>query len=482
MSVDLGLHFPWKRYHATPWGRYVNEGAVEIPPSPWRILRALYSVWQLRAPDLDADTVHGLLQALAVPPDYTLPPYRLSHTRHYLPDSKHRTGSPSTDLALDAFAVLGGNATIGVHWPITLPAEQEQALARLATSLPYLGRADSQCQASTGYAPPATGVTRAVPLLDGEAPHGMDQIGVLAPAFPFDLDALTAEVTDTRGAKLVYPAGSRLVPYAVPAPQRPQAPARRRPAKPAQPVTTVRFSLLGKPRPQAFDAVAVTDALRSASIKALAQIHGQQPVGASNLLGKDAASQPLKGHQHAHYLALTDTTHITGLAIWTPGHLAEDELAALNDLARHTIGVPEGVQGPRGLHVRINAYGDAKDVLPDNITGASTTWVSATPFLPSRWRPRNTTSHDHLVNEINRELTWRNLPTPVKITELPGSHWARYRRHRWSPQHRNGQTTVGTRTNNRPAFGLRLDFPTPVPGPLVLGDLSHFGLSLFRTP
>jgi len=46
----LVLTFPWGRYHANPWGRHVNEGAVELPPSPWRPLCA---TWRTRAPELD---------------------------------------------------------------------------------------------------------------------------------------------------------------------------------------------------------------------------------------------------------------------------------------------------------------------------------------------------------------------------------------------------------------------------------------------
>lgn len=34
------LRFPGGRYHATPWGHHVNEGRIEWPPSPWRLLRA----------------------------------------------------------------------------------------------------------------------------------------------------------------------------------------------------------------------------------------------------------------------------------------------------------------------------------------------------------------------------------------------------------------------------------------------------------
>ena len=31
MPVNLKLTFPSGRYHATPWGRHVNEGAPEWP-------------------------------------------------------------------------------------------------------------------------------------------------------------------------------------------------------------------------------------------------------------------------------------------------------------------------------------------------------------------------------------------------------------------------------------------------------------------
>jgi len=32
MPVTIKLNFPAGRYHATPWGRHVNEGVAEWPP------------------------------------------------------------------------------------------------------------------------------------------------------------------------------------------------------------------------------------------------------------------------------------------------------------------------------------------------------------------------------------------------------------------------------------------------------------------
>ena len=64
MPVTLKLTFPGGRYHATPWGRHVNEGVPEWPPSPWRLLRALVAVWKRTCPDLTQEQVQPVLAAL----------------------------------------------------------------------------------------------------------------------------------------------------------------------------------------------------------------------------------------------------------------------------------------------------------------------------------------------------------------------------------------------------------------------------------
>ena len=42
--LSLRSNLSARRYHATPWDAHVNEGRVEWPPSPWRLLRALVAV------------------------------------------------------------------------------------------------------------------------------------------------------------------------------------------------------------------------------------------------------------------------------------------------------------------------------------------------------------------------------------------------------------------------------------------------------
>lgn len=470
----LALHFPWRRYHATPWGDYVNEGAVELPPSPWRLLRSLYAVWKMRRPDLDEATVHDLLGALAVPPDYLLPPHELSHTRHYYPDTKRRSGtSGDTDKAIDAFAVLGGDATVYARWPGELPAPQAEALAALASSLPYLGRADSLCDARVlpgGIPAEVAGThTAASPLdLDGAVPPGHTGTGLLAAALPLNIDALTARPVEVRAGKLRYPPGSRFVPYAIPdarPPARTRPPRRERTrVKP----TVVRFALRAAAPPPLTQAVTLAEAFRSACVDTL---HTARAERADSLLtGKDAANRPLTGHRHAHFLPVAGTDgRITELVVWTPGGLAADEMDALAALAGRQIGTPDGVRGPKHVQARISAYGDAT-ILPAELRGPARTWTSTTPLVPNRHRKREDTD-TFIGGLVTRELGFRDLPEPTRIERLPGD-WLRFTRHRSQGRHGLAES--------RPGHGIRLEFAAPVTGPIALGALSHFGLGLLH--
>src|SRR6266404_4683186 len=83
----LKLRFPGGRYHATPWGHHVNEGLIEWPPSPWRLLRALIACgfssqgWT----EIPAQAQQLLDKLAAVFPSYRLPEASAAHSRHFMP-------------------------------------------------------------------------------------------------------------------------------------------------------------------------------------------------------------------------------------------------------------------------------------------------------------------------------------------------------------------------------------------------------------
>src|SRR5258708_11050641 len=82
--IAIEFRFLAGRYHATPWGHHVNEGVVEWPPSPWRLLRALVATYyRARPSNVTEGHLRRILEELAKPPSFHLPPAASAHTRHY---------------------------------------------------------------------------------------------------------------------------------------------------------------------------------------------------------------------------------------------------------------------------------------------------------------------------------------------------------------------------------------------------------------
>ncbi|KYC38580.1 hypothetical protein WA1_35940 [Scytonema hofmannii PCC 7110] len=148
MSVGISIQFLCGRYHATPWNHQVNEGVVEWPPSPWRILRALVAAYY-RLPNPPArNELYSLLATLSeCLPCYCLPEYATAHTRHYMPIVKE--GKVTTTKVLDTFITLPGgvlspDAVIQVVWQnVELNLSQQALFKQLCSQISYLGRAES---------------------------------------------------------------------------------------------------------------------------------------------------------------------------------------------------------------------------------------------------------------------------------------------------------------------------------------------------
>ncbi len=468
MSTTLVLTFPLGRYHATPWGRHVNEGAVEVPPAPWRVLRTLYAVWRTRVPELSEDTVHGLLAALAVPPIFHVPRHAPGHTRHYYPDTAidPKTGQSGRDRTLDAFVVFERDADLAVEWPVDLPADQHAALARLAGSIPYFGRADSVCSGTVprSWTPEAHETWVPLDVADDIAPDAT-ATAVLAPTLPLDVATLLVTPAQVRAVGLPLPRGTHLLGYQqITAP----APPRRRATATGPAPTAVRFTLLQAGLPPETDALVYTDLLRQAALHRL----GHRPEG-TVLGGRGATGDKATGdHSHAHFLPLTEGRRLTGLVAWAPGGFPPDELKALTGLRE----LRSGHHDDWRATIRVAGTGDIADAAPElGADRGHRGWRSTTPFTPARFPKRRTEQADHVAGEVRRELRYRGIDTDCDV-ELVAGNWTAFRRYRPSSQRRNDGRQGRAR---QPSALVRLTFTEPVTGPITLGHLAHFGLGLF---
>lgn len=463
MAVELAIRFPLGRYHATPWGRSANEGEVEWPPSPFRILRALYAVWKNRVPDLSDELVLGLLDELCVEPQYLVPAHAGAHTRHYLPGTAHREGvSTDTTKVIDAFVSLPLDGELVVRWEVDLNSEQFDTLATLADHLSYLGRAESICTAVAreGLDDPPPGLLAALPLDSGSG----DCLDLYLPVRPLNEAALTVTTTHLRGSrKSLEPPGMRRVRY--PRPTEARRPPRQAPPERA-PVDTVRWALVTNTHPSIFASVAWADTLRRASLSVYGGRDKREapPVlsGKSGSGGRQAEDQ----HRHVHWFALPDgeRPYLTSVVAWAPAGFDDEVLDALTSV-RHLSS--RGIRDVHSAGLAVEGYGRSVDVLPEMV-GPSRVWRSLTPFAPGRHQHRNQDQEEFLVESVNRELRHRAMP--VAEVSLIDGPWPRFRSYR--PNHERLH-------DQRRTAGLELRFAVPVQGPVCLGALSHFGLGLF---
>lgn len=464
MPVTIAFRFPLGRYHATPWDRTVNEGAVEWPPSPWRLLRALVSTWHLRAQDaVTEQQLDEVLRALSAAPSYRVPPTGKGHSRHYMPDNLRRSGATgSTDLVLDPFLALDPSAELVVRWAdATLTNEQRRALSTLVGRIPYLGRSESVCEG------------RVVDdLIDSAAAHwwhpaAPDDESTVRLLASVDGSRSQLEVTPhtVRRSKLLTPAGSKWVDYVEPA-----AGPRAVPVRQEFPViTTVRWRLATNAPFMARYGVLATDRLRSGVLHTVNRALGdaQPPPWLS---GKDGPSKASDDHQHAHWLWTEARNEVRDLVLWVPGGIAPRHLPMVlerRELRGPADWTPEGF---RAGDLHLVGVGGA-EVLPSELAGAGTAWVSQHPYLPSRHRKKAQTLEQFLSADISRELAHRGLPELASLDVLDdGAGARRHRRHRMHPASRRWDT----------GYSVRLNLTGDVCGPLLLGGLSHFGFGQFR--
>ena len=525
----LSLRFPAGRFHATPWGRHVNEGGTEWPPAPWRLLRALLAVWYAKASEVPEGTMRRLFERLAeAPPAYTLPPASLGHTRHYLPFNEG--SNEKRTKVFDAFIHLPEETPLLCHWDVDLEPEERRALAILLERLSYFGRAESLVEAR--LLDPAVDLVSAPntrPLRDGDKlPPGTEIVRLLAPlpmgdyvrwregylaaaaqfaltqsgavpgerkaskskksappALPPDLfAALHADTGELQATGWALPPGSQPVAYVRSSRAFDPAPVRRRSISSAKALPTVaRYALASAVLPRLTAAVSVADRVHQSLVK-WSRSH---PV----FTGLDEIGQPRRGHDHAHlFCEVSDRRDtITHLTVYAREGFDPSALLALRQLNK--------VWGHGGHDIQLVLLGVGQ---PGDFAGSeskagqsailqtATEWMSLTPFVPTRHEKfgagrapkldatgRQVGSAAHDLLRLLR-LHWPDTEPEIVADELTSSthpplRWLQF-------QHRR-TTGDGLRGSQR-GHGYRVRFNREVAGPIAVGYGAHFGLGLFQ--
>lgn len=491
--LAIELTFPSGRFHATPWGRHVNEGVPEWPPSPYRLIRALYDVWKRKRPDWSEARAERLLAALAeAAPRYRLPPANPAHTRSFL--SQNLMDCAKRQLIFDGFVALDPVAPVVMAWPeITLDAQAAADLGELLHLTNYLGRSESWVLARLLPAEPPSQwncwPADADPDEEGEI---VPVACVVAPAAYRANASVVTEKKVTRGKKKPADGSSTLswmdaLAYSTPELlrwRRSEPPAfqflpyrrsarcfevksRPRTVAPQQGIYGVLYALESKVLPRVISTLEIAERVRRKLMGTHRAIVGDPAKVSPRFSGKEASGRPLKGHQHVYILPQDRNRdgRLDHVLVICKAPLVETEQFALDrlDAIRQSHGKPD----IRFFPIR---WGSRAQLL-----SPAHRFASATPLVFTRhYRRGRGQFTDWLGAEIEREMDNQGLPHPVRVKFLPRLECLDGRSHRWLEFRRNRKEDFV-----RPGYGFELEFTEPVDGPFALGYGCHFGLGQF---
>ncbi|MGZ5443261.1 MAG: type I-G CRISPR-associated protein Csb2 [Thermoanaerobaculia bacterium] len=494
--TTIEVRFIAGRYHATPWGRHVNEGEVAWPPEPWRVLRALVAAWHLKADHerFQERDLASLIDTLASDlPCFRLPRVTHSHLRSYMP--VHEGMKENRALIFDGFLSVDPREPLIIHWPVDLPSHEGELLAHLLSSLGYLGRAESWCEAKATAgveadfnSMPLTADERQGDIVELLAPmpptaylewrhkildSAPEQLGLKGKAKkhlestipPRLLDLLRVETSDFQAAGWSHVPGGRRVSYVRPDDW--NVSRRRHKAAAHPPVSSARFALAGRPLPRVEDSVRIGELVRAALMRHADRAMDQDAIPPT-LSGRENG-ETARDHQHAYFLPedADGDGWIDHVLVHAEGGL-EEVVPALQSFRK--LWTRDGNE----WRVLLEWMGTCRSGRSSLIaTEKSIVWRSVTPYLHPWFRKK----HFDYAEQIARELALRGLelaeirPIPhvnVHGKELRPIHFHRFRSRRGltQPDRQGG------------LFEIRL--LEPATGPIALGFGSHYGLGLFR--
>lgn len=506
--LTIAFTFPSGKYHATPWGRHVNEADLAWPPDLWRICRAFIAVWhrKLDQDEYPKQNLYDLLSCLAgEEPHYRLPEGIHFHARHYMPVKVGK--EEKRTLIFDAFARVDRKDPLIVHWPfLALSEKQTRLMDALLFNLGYLGRAESWVEAQRiekwdgGYnclpeqyvagsftdEPDEDSVTILIPgtpenyqekrkrlrneileqrksLADNKQKKFLNEALRTLPENW--LDALSRDTGELQKAGWSAP------PAAVPtAYLRPKnalrfiAPRAIPPAgvEAGGMITIARYAIYAKPLPRITDALLVGEKVRLAAMGLAKRfLNGEIPVALSGHAEAGATN-------HAHAFFLPEDSDRDGRI----DHILVHAPMGLDRNSRMIMAALNGIQTKEGIDWKLilEAMGDNTHFSGKsaNLLCAARTWQSITPYLHP-WHRKNKFG---IQQQIQKECRLRQIPEPAEIRTI--------RPEKPRPlDFRRFRTKKNIVQPDRHGCFLRLLFAEPVQGPLALGFACHFGLGLF---
>ncbi len=517
MSVVIEQTFPLGRFQARRWNQPpFDPGSIEWPPSPWRLLRAIAARWFQycrETGDGDTDRRDSILARLAE----TLPSFRLPtdtvsgpELRQYQPTAlemqfKYKKDPKTKKNVLDysyraitttlvpdsSCSLVPTESLLWVWETVTLAVSERALLAELLRRMHYFGRAESWTRMRLR--------SEEESLPDSNCTIGREPssaaVPVLANTSPDELIARVLAPTGDRAlANRPIPPGTAWCYARVPTVHgttRPPSP--RGHTHPR--IQVARYALDSTVLPLVTETLPVAEAARRALMSVYGRlterngVRGRSPI----FSGKDADGDPLTGHGHAYYLPTDEDGdgRLDHLTVFARSEFGPSEIRAIDQLTRLNTARKGEERHP--LRLLLLGLGAIDEYHPGPL-GESAAWVSATPYVATRHaKTRGRHKIDLFAPQACVEFLIANVRDQLREarpTGLDNTSDAAIRPtmaggafvvgDRWRTiQFKRFRSKGGDDGGRRLAGAFRIEFSSPVRGPITLGHSAHFGMGLF---
>lgn len=464
---DLTLEFKFitGRYHATQWGRNVNEGLVDWPPSPWRILRAIISAWKLYTKLEDEKVVPILEKMCKSDVTFHIPNAVQSHTRHYMPYANNKT-----EKIIDSFIMMDKEQSLHVKWNmLNLNNDEKEILKTITRQIRYIGRAESWCQINL-HKEKIT--PNCIPLKYDENTSNKEIIDIMVPTSDATLADLCIETSHMYKERTSHPKGSKTIQYLRPHDCLTKIDSH---SEYSSNIEVVRYIIAEKIPPDVTQTITIGDSIKRAAMS----IYGRQnDNGVSETLsGKNANREKLeRGHTHAYYIPTDENLDgkIDHVTIIAKKQFTKKEMFALGKI--RTIRY-----GQSSLDLIYEANGKIEDFNKVSLLHTSKKWESFTPYVLNRHMklrgPKgNKIIIDGPAEQLKKEIQKR-FGDDIKIKNLTITDSQSLMK--------SGRKPIQFkrwRKHKLPGFGaykVKIEFESIMQGPLLFGHGAHYGLGMF---
>jgi CRISPR-associated protein Csb2 len=475
MMICIKLRFIVGRYHSTPWGRNVNEGVAEWPPSPYRLIRALIDCWKRKAPDIPQSDIERILGSISGKPEIFVPQAVAGHVRSYMPENKEA----KKQEIFDPFISIDRMAEVGFLWPgAVLAREDMNKLENLVSMLSYFGRSESWCEASLGEKMQSN----CLPCIDRSPSENQVRTRVVVARKKADydvspyvengrpigwLEAMTFSTQDMLDRKMDRPPGLEFADYSIPASMLGVRP-RNMAAKTITKANCFVYQMVAKPLPSIKDALYIAERGRAIAMGIHKNIMGDPALVSPRFSGKGPDGAPLSGHTHSYFVPLDIDRdgRLDHLVVHCGQEYSEEEMLTLMRLQR--IWQRGGRDDISLVMVESGFWGEMK------LAPKATSFESVTPYVCTRHHRKGRGDFvAWLKKQLLEDIAEAGLPEPSQIELMPflknesgQIFWSDFARSR------RGDAPM-------PAYGFTIEFDQPIPGPISVGYGAHFGLGTF---